>query len=191
MLQEKEVMRIGGHKVIPINVRILCATNQDLYSLVESGRFREDLYYRLDVLSLHLPPLRERPADIDLLAKHFIAHFTAERSITAKSLSDDARLLLLQQRWPGNVRELSNVLERLVLLSPGTVIDRSALEKALPSKKRQRESNKAKQQDPWSIVEELRQAGFGARKISKLLAQQGHDLKYYQIAYRLDKGGSR
>lgn len=87
MLQEKEVMRIGGHKVIPINVRILCATNQDLYSLVESGRFREDLYYRLDVLSLHLPPLRERPADIDLLAKHFIAQFTDRRSITTKSLS--------------------------------------------------------------------------------------------------------
>ena len=191
MLQEKEVMRIGGHKVIPINVRILCATNQDLYSLVESGRFREDLYYRLDVLSLHLPPLRERPADIDLLAKHFIAHFTENRSIIAKSLSEDARLLLLQQRWPGNVRELSNVLERLVLLSSGAVIDHSALEKALPSKKRQREFNKEKQQDPWAIVEELRQAGLGARRIAKLLSEQGHDIKYYQIAYRMDKGGSR
>lgn len=82
-------------------------------------------------------------------------------------------------------------LERLVLLSSGTVIDHSALEKALPSKKRQREFNKVKQQDPWSIVEELRQAGLGARKIAKLLSEQGHDIKYYQIAYRMDKGGSR
>jgi hypothetical protein len=76
-------------------------------------------------------------------------------------------------------------------LSPGTIIDRSALEKALPSKKRQHEFNNVKQQDPWSIVEELRQAGLGARKIAKLLSEQGHDIKYYQIAYRMDKGSSR
>lgn len=191
MLQEKEVMRIGGHKVIPINVRILCATNQDLDALVATGRFREDLYYRLDVLSLHLPPLRDRPADINLLAAHFIGRFSAERAGSTKTLADDACQLLQQHSWPGNVRELSNVLERLVLLSPGNVIDRSALEKAMPSKKRQLAATDTAPQDPWAIVQELRQAGFGARKIAKILAKQGHEIKYYQIAYRMDKGSPR
>lgn len=191
MLQEKEVMRIGGHKIIPVNIRILCATNQDLDALVAAGRFREDLYYRLDVLSLHLPPLRERPTDIDLLAAHFLGRFAAERSGSTKTLSDDARRMLLQHSWPGNVRELANVLERLVLLSPGAVIDRIALEKALPPKKRQSVAANIAPKDPWAIVKELRQAGLGARKIAKLLSQQGHDIKYYQIAYRMDKGDPR
>ena len=191
MLQEKEVMRIGGHKVIPVNIRILCATNQDLDALVAAGRFREDLYYRLDVLSLHLPPLRERPSDIDLLSAHFIGRFATERACVAKTLADDAHQLLLQHSWPGNVRELVNVLERLVLLSPGNVIDRSALEKALPARKRQTTVTNTAAQDPWQLVQELRQAGLGARKIAKILAQQGHEIKYYQIAYRLDKGSSR
>ena len=82
-------------------------------------------------------------------------------------------------------------MERLVLLSPGNVIDRSALEKALPARKRQTTVTNTAAQDPWQLVQELRQSGLGARKIAKILAQQGHEIKYYQIAYRLDKGSSR
>ena len=116
VLQEKEVERLGGNKLVPLDVRVLATTNRDLREEVAAGRFREDLYYRLNVFPLQLPPLRERPSDILPLAAALMQRHAAERQLT---LSRDAQLKLLAHEWPGNVRELENCLQRAVILASG------------------------------------------------------------------------
>jgi DNA-binding NtrC family response regulator len=106
-----------------VNVRILAASNKDLVALVKKGGFREDLFYRLDVLTIHLPPLRERGDDILLLTTHFAVKFARELGRTAPSFSDQALQVLKDHNWPGNVRELENVVQRLVVMSEADVID--------------------------------------------------------------------
>ncbi|HWP34162.1 MAG TPA: sigma-54 dependent transcriptional regulator, partial [Thermodesulfobacteriota bacterium] len=117
VLQEREIDRVGSRGPIPIDVRIIAATNQDLRSLVEQRRFREDLYYRLDVARLTVPPLRERREDIPALASHFLARARAELGVGDKTLSKEALQLLMAHHWPGNVRELENALKRAAVLS--------------------------------------------------------------------------
>jgi transcriptional regulator with PAS, ATPase and Fis domain len=114
VLQEKEVMRVGGVKIIPVNVRVIAATNQNLWDEVKAGNFREDLYYRLSVLELHTPSLRERIEDIPHLAKNFL-----RRTLTKidDSLIEIIYLLSKDYTWPGNIRELENILERFVALA--------------------------------------------------------------------------
>jgi DNA-binding NtrC family response regulator len=116
VLQEREFERLGSNKVRQIDVRILAATNVDLRAALEQGRFREDLYYRLNVLPLNIPPLRERKEDVPFLAKHFLDRFAAESGRTGTILSQDGLDRLLTYHWPGNVRELENVIERSLLL---------------------------------------------------------------------------
>ena len=115
-LETGTIVRVGGDREIPVNVRIIAATNRDPLRDVEAGRFRLDLYYRLQVFPITLPPLRERGADLLTLAEHFVAHFS-EAGGQPRSLSTDAMSALLRHRWPGNVRELRNVIERACLLS--------------------------------------------------------------------------
>ncbi len=115
VLEERNVMRVGGSDLIEVDFRLIAATNKDLEKLVAEGRFREDLYYRLKVVTLRIPPLRERPEDIALLAEHFLERFTTEHGKEAKSLSPEALEVLAAHPWPGNVRELKNVLESLVI----------------------------------------------------------------------------
>ena len=115
VLEERNVMRVGGSDLIEVDFRLIAATNKDLEKLVADGRFREDLYYRLKVVTLRIPPLRERPEDIALLAEHFLERFTTEHGKEAKSLSPEALEVLAAHPWPGNVRELKNVLESLVI----------------------------------------------------------------------------
>ena len=126
-LQEKEVRPVGATHRIPINVRILAATNRDLPAMVEQGRFRKDLYYRLSVVNLRIPPLRERKQDIPLLAAHFLERMARETG-TPHTLSDDALRTLVEYEWPGNVRELEHSIDRACTLSsgPGTAPGRSA-----------------------------------------------------------------
>lgn len=127
-LQEREVVPVGATEPVAIDVRIIAATNRDLEQEVRRGAFRSDLYYRLNVIMLHLPPLRERPADIPLLADHFLKSLS-ERSggERALSLSEKALELLQRYDWPGNIRELENALERAAVLTAGDVIDVDAL----------------------------------------------------------------
>jgi DNA-binding NtrC family response regulator len=115
-LEERQVRRVGGLSLLPVDCRILCATNQDLEAMVRGGRFREELFYRLAVVTLHLPPLRERPEDIPDLARHFLRRFARRygRDISAEPSFYEA---LLRRRWTGNVRELKNTIERVVVLS--------------------------------------------------------------------------
>ena len=121
-MQEREFMRLGGMETIKVDTRIIAATNVDLRKMVEDGRFREDLYYRLHVITIQLPPLRDRKSDIPLLAQHFLVKYGEENRKTDLELAADALDLLMDYDWPGNVRELENVIERAVVLSSGSRI---------------------------------------------------------------------
>lgn len=120
-LQEKEIRPVGSTHRIPINVRVLAATNRDLAGMVEQGRFRKDLYYRLNVVNLRIPPLRDRKQDIPMLAAHFLDRMSRE-NLTTYTLSDDALRTMIDYEWPGNVRELENSIERACALSSGPTL---------------------------------------------------------------------
>ncbi len=123
VIQEKEVDRLGGRGSIPIDVRVIATTNRQIEPLIEKGRFREDLYFRLNVISLHLPPLRERKEDIELLALHFLKEFSTRHGRPGLSFSQGVLGWLSEQTWRGNVRELKNVIERAVLTGTGPVLE--------------------------------------------------------------------
>ena len=118
-LQERELQRVGGTKTLRLDVRIIAATNQDLENIIKQGQFREDLYYRLNVMRIHLPPLRQRKEDIPLFCHHFINVFNQEFGRKTLGLMPDVEQRLLEYSWPGNIRELRNVIERAVHLSRG------------------------------------------------------------------------
>jgi DNA-binding NtrC family response regulator len=126
VLDSREFRRVGGTRLHRVDVRVVAATNKPMQREVESGRFREDLYYRLNVVNILVPPLRERREDIPILAEHFLARFQASAGVR-KTLSPDALQSLVEYPWPGNVRELSNIIERLVILTPGGIIGSEAL----------------------------------------------------------------
>ena len=123
VIQEREFMRLGGVETIKVDVRIIAATNVDLRRMMEEGRFREDLYYRLHVITVQLPALRERKDDIPLLVQHFLEKYGAENQKNGLELTPEALDLLFEYDWPGNVRELENVIERAAVLSPASRID--------------------------------------------------------------------
>jgi DNA-binding NtrC family response regulator len=132
VLQERVLRRVGGNEEIPIDVRVVAATNQDLEELVAQGRFREDLFYRLNVIQVHLPPLRRRKDDIPLLARHFLAMYSRELQKPIRDIAPDAMDLMLRHRWPGNVRELENAIERAVTLGSGDEIGVGDLPEEIP-----------------------------------------------------------
>jgi DNA-binding NtrC family response regulator len=133
VIQEREFMRLGGTETIKVDVRILAATNDDLRRLVQDGKFREDLFYRLNVISLRLPALRERREDIPLLLDHFLGKFARENGRSELRFSPDALKLLMDYDWPGNVRELENAVERAVVLSSGPLLEPSLLPEQISS----------------------------------------------------------
>lgn len=122
-LQNNEVQKVGSSKVEKVDVRVICATNRDPFAEVEAGRFREDLYYRLNVLPIDLPPLRERDRDIILLANAFLKKFAAEENKPFEKLSEAVEQILMQYPWPGNIRQLQNVIRNIVVLHNHTVVD--------------------------------------------------------------------
>jgi DNA-binding NtrC family response regulator len=122
VLQEHEFERLGGTRTIKVDVRLIAATNRDLTTMVESGHFREDLYYRLNVVTIEMPPLRERKDDVEALANFFINRFAGELKKKIQGLQLDALKLLMRYHWPGNIRELENAIERAMLLADGTHI---------------------------------------------------------------------
>ncbi len=126
-IQEKEIDRIGGKSPIKVNTRIIATSNRNLSEAVKNGTFRQDLYYRLNVVNVNIPPLRERMDDVVVLAKHFAKKYSELNDIPLKPFSADAEKKLLNYRWPGNVRELENTIHRAVLLSTGNEIDENAV----------------------------------------------------------------
>jgi two-component system NtrC family response regulator len=126
-LQEHEIERVGGEKPILLDLRIICATNRDLPTRVKEGKFREDLYWRLKVVPVEVPPLRERREDVRDLAQHFLARFAAEHGRRVQTLSEGAMLLLEHYGWPGNIRELENVMQRMAVVCDSEIVEESDL----------------------------------------------------------------
>lgn len=137
VLENGEYFRVGSSKVQTTDVRVIAATNHDLWKLVQDGDFREDLYYRLDTVQIHLPALRERQEDVIPIFKKFVQEFSARYDSVFKGFSDEARELLISYRWPGNIRELRNVAEQLVVLEKSQFIDVDRLQKYLKGRQRQ------------------------------------------------------
>jgi two-component system nitrogen regulation response regulator NtrX len=136
VLEESTVERVGGEQLVSVDVRILAATNKDLREAVEKGEFREDLYYRLSVVPIHVPTLAERRDDIPLLARHFLAEAVRLNDLEPRSLTAEAEALLVRQPWPGNVRQLRNLMERVAILAPPGPIPPAAVEEHLAPRRR-------------------------------------------------------
>jgi len=189
-LQESEFRRVGGTKTRKVNARIVAATNRDLKKLVEEGKFREDLYYRLSVLNLTVPPLRERPEDIPVLIEHFLKKYSDKYSKQVK-LTPEALELLLSYPYPGNVRELENIVHKLVLLAQGEVTP--FLVSSILSPGGSKEEFKPDFSKPLpQVVEEiekrmieeaLRRSGFVQTRAAKLLGIDEKSLRYKRKKY--------
>ncbi|HIJ42500.1 MAG: sigma-54 dependent transcriptional regulator [Rhodospirillales bacterium] len=127
VIQEREIDRLGGNKPIKVNVRIIATSNRNMEQEVANGNFREDLFFRLNVISLHMPSLRERPEDIGILAEHFVKKYAKANGVEPLPLSAEAKKMLARHPWPGNVRELENAIHRAVLMASGEKIDAAAI----------------------------------------------------------------
>ena len=189
VLQEKEFERVGGEKTIKVDVRLLAATSRNLEELVSRNKFREDLFYRLNVVPISMPSLRERKEDIPLLAEFFLGRFNQENNKNV-TLSADALRVLVDYHWPGNVRELENTIERIVVMSGGNIIKPADLpiNLKLPSHEEilQRESLRAGIEDieKSSILDALEKTGWVQAKAARLIG-----LTPRQIGYKMKKYG--
>ena len=175
VLQEREFERVGGTRTIKLNVRLIAATNRDLEEEVKKGRFREDLYYRLNVVSLRMPALRERREDISLLASYFAAKYGKRSGRTVVGISPRARAAMLNYEWPGNVRELENAIERAVVLGSSDLIlpedlPETVLEKAAPAGAPPEAFHDAvRESKKQLIISAVEQAGGNYTEAAKLL----------------------
>jgi two-component system response regulator HydG len=187
VLQERTFERVGGNEPVKVDVRLIAATNKDLSAEVEAGRFREDLYYRLNVVHVAMPPLRVRENDVLTLARHFLDRFAKENEKPLEGFSDRAQAKLLAHRWPGNVRELENAIERATVLAEGSVIDEDDLPIEVAAAGRQGI------QIPGSTMAEIErhaiEATLDAVGGSTARAAEMLDLSIRTIQYRLHEFG--
>jgi Nif-specific regulatory protein len=194
VIQEREFIRVGGTKSMEVDVRLIAATHRDLEGLLVTGTFREDLYYRLNVFPIYLPPLRERQPDIILLADHFLEKYSQENSKNIKRISAPAIDLLMQYHWPGNVRELENVVERALLVCDEDTIRSIHLPASLQTLDRQ-DGKKApslaaaiENLEKEMIIEALRATRgnqtLAAEYLDTSLRILGYKIKNYQITPR-------
>ena len=170
-LQDHVVERVGGRVAVPVDVRIICATNQDLDHLIITGGFREDLFYRLNEVRLNVPPLREREGDATVIAHYFLARFAPDFHRNIKGFSSDALAALVMHSWPGNVRELENRVKRAVLMAEGAVITAADLELATtPSRYGTLDLRKARSHAERDVIQmALAQSGGNLSRAAKLL----------------------
>jgi transcriptional regulator with PAS, ATPase and Fis domain len=167
VIQEREIRRVGGNDTIAVDVRVIAASNKDLKSLVEAGKFREDLYYRLNVVAINVPPLRERVEDIPMLAQFFVQKYGTMKEKSVRGLSPEAMAMLSQYSWPGNVRELEHAIERAVALTPHDII----LPDDLPQTVRSMAASGGTQVAGWMTLENLERD-----HIVRALEMHHHDL---------------
>ncbi len=199
VLQERRFRRVGGLEELQADIRVIAATNQDLTRLVSEGRFREDLYYRINVIPIVLPPLRERREDVPLLAEHFLGKYAEQMGKSITGISRPAMDLLLQHDWPGNIRELENVIERAVALeaSPAILLDSlppairgdvprhaAGPMEALPESGFDLEAH-VKEIERGYIAEALKRAGGVQVKAAELLGMSFRSFRYYVKKYNL------
>ncbi len=182
VLQERRFRRLGGTDEVRADVRVIAATNQELPRLVADGRFREDLFYRINVIGLHLPPLRDRLEDIPLLADHFLAKFSGHMEKPVRAISREAHERLMAYRWPGNVRELENAIERAVAVEQTPTL----LPESLPPYVRP-DDDRIAQEGPETIPTELRD--FPALQEGFDLEARGEDFYRHYIALALERSG--
>ncbi|MHB8203615.1 MAG: sigma-54-dependent transcriptional regulator [Desulfomonilaceae bacterium] len=147
LLQEKSIERLGGRSPIPVDVRVIAATNRDLEAALTEGRFREDLYYRLKVVTMFLPPLRERTGDTAILAEHFLKRFSREMGVDCPGISEEAKAVLEAYSWPGNVRELANTIQKALIFSRGAPISSEEISEAIVIETDTRETSEQFQPD--------------------------------------------
>jgi len=191
VLQERAFERVGGNETIKVDVRIVTATNQNLRELVAAGRFREDLFYRLNVVGLHLPPLRERRADIPQLALHFLKHYAANNGSNVTRFSDEALEALADHAWPGNVRQLENAIEHAVVFASGDCIEASHLPPELregPAKGERLPpvpGANMLELERYAILKTLEAVGGSTRRTAELLG-----MSVRKIQYRLRQYGA-
>ncbi len=195
-LQEKQVRPVGSNELQPVDVRVLSATHHDLDQAVYTGKFREDLYYRLNVIALELPPLSERREDISMLANHFLKQIhTRDRNCIARSFSPQAMALLTMAKWPGNIRQLMNVVEQVAVLATTPIISESFVLRALKSEPNKTESFvqaqrrferdyliKILQMTSGNVTHASKQAGRNRTEFYKLLHRHKIDPKQYRLA---------
>lgn len=182
ILEERSFRRVGGAKDIMVDVRVVSATNRDLAKGVEEGTFRKDLYYRLQVIPIHIKPLRERRDDIIPLVKHFINHFNQKFRKNVKSISHDVEKLMLDYSWPGNVRELKNVIERVMLLGEGNILNSEHLPAEMTTKPGDGTGN---------VLFKLPPEGISIETLEKELLRQALEITSYnqtKAAKKLDIG---
>ena len=187
VLQERTLERVGGNETLSVDVRVIAATNRDLAAEVREGRFREDLYYRLNVVHLEMPPLRLRGSDVLVLANTFLQRFAEDNRKPVEDFSEGARTKLLAHRWPGNVRELENAIERAVVLCEGSRIEADDLpfEAAQPMKGALRVPGSTMAEiERWAILATLEATEGSTTKAAELL-----DLSVRTIQYRLHQYG--
>ncbi|HEX4458056.1 MAG TPA: sigma-54 dependent transcriptional regulator [Polyangia bacterium] len=184
-LQEHEFERVGGNQTVKVDVRVVAATNRDLQQRVKDGHFREDLYYRLNVVSVEMPPLRARPSDITLLASHFLRRYTQENGKTIEGFSDDALACLASYGWPGNVRELENAIERAVVICKKGQIGVEDLTPAIARATAKRPDGMPQvpgatmaELERWAILKTLEQAGGSTSRAAEVLGISPRTIQY-------------
>ncbi|MEE2786243.1 MAG: sigma-54 dependent transcriptional regulator [Myxococcota bacterium] len=194
VLQEGEIRKVGASQAQAVDVRVIAATVRNLTEEIQRGHFREDLFYRLNVLPIHLPPLRERRADINLLANHFLRHYVDIFGVAISGFSDEARRLLNSYDWPGNVRELENAVERGVALSEGSTIEVQDLPpKLVESQDRIRESLKSDELSIKKTVriieEELIRRALTATNNNRTRAAELLEISHRALLYKIKQYG--
>jgi transcriptional regulator with GAF, ATPase, and Fis domain len=192
VLQEREFEPLGSERSVTVDVRVIAATNRDLSRLVSDGQFQEDLYYRLNVIPIAMPPLRERPDDIPLLVDHFIRRHATRAGKRIDGIEPDAMALLARAGWPGNVRELENTIERAVVLAPQPIIRREdvSLMSAAPPSRLALPSLNLKENLEWIERETVRIALERARGVKKDAAEamglSQRAMSYYLSKHRIE-----
>jgi PAS domain S-box-containing protein len=187
-LQDHSFERVGGEETLEADVRVLAATNRDLYREVEEGRFRDDLYYRLNVISIHLPPLRDRIEDIPLLAKHFLGKYTLKEGKAIHSFSSGAMQLLMDHDWPGNVRQLENAISHAVILAQDAVVERRHLPQFLKQAPAEPPSTSLAENERRLILSVLQEANWNKHEAARRLKISRSTLYSKIRRYSLKKG---
>jgi len=184
-IETKSFHRLGGLQKIDVDVRFICASNKDLKTLIEQGLFREDLYYRLAVITLEVPPLRERGQDIIILAEYFLDKFCQENKIKPKKLTEEAKEVLLEYHWPGNVRELKNLMERLSIIVEKDTIDADSLEIKIKNKESQDFKSAKQEFEKQFILKKLAQYNYNIKQTAQAIGMDFTNLYRKIKAYNI------